>query len=70
MNCKHCHNPIVLVPSAAQRAARDITGKTAEYFEKLFDYHSECTLELRRLSVSNLMRENRERQICPPTYSV
>jgi hypothetical protein len=47
MNCKHCHKPIVLVPSAAERAAKDCTGKTADYYTRQFDYHAACTLELR-----------------------
>ena len=48
MNCKHCNQPIVLVPSAAERAKRDCTGKTAEYYTNLFDYHAACTLALRQ----------------------
>lgn len=48
MNCLHCHRPIVLVPSAAERAAKDVTGKPASYYAGLFTYHAACTLELRK----------------------
>ena len=47
MNCKHCNKPIILVPSASERAAKDVTGKSAKYCESLFEYHSECQLYLR-----------------------
>jgi hypothetical protein len=50
MNCLHCYKPIVLIPSAAERAAKDVTGKTAECYTKLFQYHTECTLLLRNKS--------------------
>lgn len=49
MNCTHCGKRVVLVPSATERAAKDITGKTAEYYTKLFPRHAECELELRKL---------------------
>lgn len=60
MKCKHCHKEIILVPSAAERAAKDVTGKTAAHYTSLFDYHSECTLELRRQSTEALMHYHRE----------
>lgn len=60
MNCLHCHKPIVLVPSAAERAKKDVTGKTAEYYTRQFDYHAACTLELRAESTSALMKYHRE----------
>ena len=60
MKCKHCHKEIILVPSAAERAAKDVTGKTAAHYTSLFDYHSECALELRRQSTEALMRYHRE----------
>lgn len=47
MNCKHCHKPIILVPSAAERAAKDVTGKTADHYIRQFEYHAACTLALR-----------------------
>lgn len=56
MNCKHCGKPIVLVPSAAERAAKDVTGKPASYYANLFQYHDACQLELRQEATSKLMR--------------
>lgn len=47
MNCTHCGKRVVLIPSAAKRAARDVTGKTAAYYTKLFPRHTKCELELR-----------------------
>lgn len=60
MKCKHCHKEIILIPSAAERARKDVTGKTAAEYTAIFDYHSECTLELRRTSTSEMMRYHRE----------
>ena len=60
MKCLHCHNEIVLVPSAAERAKKDVTGKTDEYYTKLFDYHAACTLELRAKGTTELMKRIKE----------
>lgn len=54
MNCLHCHKPIVLVPSAAERA-RKCGGEPSDY-TKLFTYHAACTLKLREQSTLELMR--------------
>lgn len=43
-NCVFCGRPIVLVPSAAERAAKDVTGKTAAYYTSLFTSHSDCLM--------------------------
>lgn len=59
MKCKHCHKEVVLVPSAAERAKKDATGKTAEYYTSLFEYHAECTLKLREESTKELMQRMR-----------
>jgi hypothetical protein len=40
MKCSICNNPIVLVPSAAERA-RKFGGKPSDY-TKLFTTHPEC----------------------------
>lgn len=45
MNCKYCGKPVVLIPSAEQRAANDVTGKTAKYYTNLFPYHYKCSQE-------------------------
>lgn len=55
-NCLHCGKPIVLVPSAAERAAKDTSGKPASFFTNLFDYHAACTLELRQKSTRQLLK--------------
>lgn len=47
MNCTICNKPIQLNPSAAERAAADVTGKTAAYFDRLFTTHTECVLAQR-----------------------
>lgn len=47
MNCTICHQPIKLVPSAAARAAKDVTGKSAAYYTSLFTEHSDCTIAKR-----------------------
>ena len=57
MNCKHCGQPITLVPSAAERAAKDVTGKPASYYTNLFQYHASCQLKLRQEATSKLMRK-------------
>jgi hypothetical protein len=56
MNCTHCAKPIVLVPSAAERAAKDVAGHPASYYTSLFTMHAECQLELRRKSTTELLR--------------
>jgi hypothetical protein len=60
MNCTICHKPIVLVPSAAERAAKDTTGKTAAYYTGLFTEHAYCTLAKRKADTSALMRRIKE----------
>ena len=59
MNCKHCHKPIVLVPSAAERAKKDVAGRTAAYYTSLFEYHTECQLALRAQGTAELMRRSK-----------
>lgn len=50
MVCKHCGKPIVLSPSAQDRADKDITGRSASYYRSLFEYCIDCTIKLRLLS--------------------
>ena len=56
MNFIICSKPIVLVPSAAERAAKDVTGKTAAYYRSLFRQHADCQLKARAEATSELMR--------------
>jgi hypothetical protein len=48
MNCTICHKPIKLVPSAAERARKDVTGKSAAYYTSLFTTHAHCALAERK----------------------
>lgn len=45
--CTFCGEPLVLVPSAAERAAKDRAGNTAAYYTSLFTSHSDCLLRYR-----------------------
>jgi len=56
MNCTLCGRPIVLVPSAAERAAKDVTGKSAAYYTSLFRQHSGCLLAKRAEDTTALMK--------------
>lgn len=47
MKCTHCGKEVVLLPSAAERAAKDVTGKSAAYYTSLFPRHAACELALR-----------------------
>lgn len=55
-NCTICGKPIVLSPSAAERAAKDVTGKSAAYYTNLFTEHSECTIAKRNAETLELMK--------------
>lgn len=58
MNCTICRKPIVLVPSAAERAAK-YGGKPSDY-TKLFTTHSECAIEKRERETRELLRRSKE----------
>lgn len=60
MNCTICHKPIVLVPSAAERAAKDTAGNPASYYTKLFTTHTDCELARRGEQTSALMQRLRQ----------
>jgi len=47
MKCTHCGKEVILKPSAAERARKDVTGKSAAYFTALFPRHAACELALR-----------------------
>ena len=42
--CTICGTKIVLTPTAAERAAKDCTGKTAAHYTAIFVRHSSCEL--------------------------
>ena len=47
MICIHCGKPVVLSPSAEERAKKDVTGKSAAYYRSLFRSHAECQVRYR-----------------------
>lgn len=55
MKCTICGEPIVLIPSAAERAAKS-GGKPSDY-TKLFTSHSDCFLDKRAKDTIALMRK-------------
>lgn len=57
MLCNICNRKIVLIPSAEERAARDVTGKSAEYYRSLFKTHSECLIEKRNSDTIELIQK-------------
>jgi hypothetical protein len=56
MTCKYCGKPVVLIPSAAERAQKDVTGKTAQYYRDLFPDHAACVVAERSRQSVELMR--------------
>lgn len=57
-NCDLCGKPIVLVPSAAERART--SGHTADYYKNLFTTHTQCALDKRAKEASALMKWHRD----------
>ena len=55
MNCKICGKPIILVPSAEERA-RKFGGSPSDYI-KLFDACAECLIAKRSNESKELMRK-------------
>jgi hypothetical protein len=57
MNCTICGKPVVLSPSAAERAAKDNDpSHTAAYYTRLFPTHSDCALNKREQDTRELLR--------------
>lgn len=54
MNCTICNKPIVLIPSAKERAKRH-GGRPSDY-TRLFTTHSECLVNKRNNDAIALMR--------------
>lgn len=54
MNCTYCNKPIILVPSAAERAKKS-GGKPSDY-TAMFTMHSQCQINKRREDTSALMK--------------
>ena len=53
-NCNICNKPIILVPSAQERAKK-YGGKPSDY-TKLFTTHSDCFIQKRDQDTLELMR--------------
>lgn len=54
MNCTICNKPIILIPSAAERARKN-GGKPSDY-TAMFTEHSACTVAKRNADTAALMR--------------
>lgn len=54
VKCTICGKPVVLVPSAKERAAK-AGGKPSDY-TKLFTAHTQCTIDKREADTLDLMR--------------
>lgn len=62
MNCLLCGKPVILIPSAKERA--DKYGKPASYHTNLFKTHTDCELKKRAEDTSELMyRLNKEYEL-------
>ena len=55
MNCTICRKPIVLTPSAAERAAK-YGDHPASYYTALFTVHASCQLAKRQNEISELIK--------------
>jgi hypothetical protein len=55
--CTICGKPIVLVPSASERAKR--SGETAEFYLGLFTAHGDCQVRKREAETLELIRRRR-----------
>jgi hypothetical protein len=62
MNCTICKKPITLVPSAAERARKDVCGRPASYYTALFTEHAACTVAKREQETIELMRRTHDTQ--------
>lgn len=57
MKCRICGKPIVLVPSAKERAAKDTAGHPPSYYTSLFTTHSDCFIKERSQDAIDTMRK-------------
>lgn len=71
MNCTLCNLPVILTPSAAERAKR-YGGKPSDY-TALFPMHAACTLAKCEADTAELMARHRAGAACVrvwPTVTV
>ncbi len=59
MNCSHCHKPIILVPSASERAKK--SGGSPSDYTKLFTIHADCQIKKYKEEVSILMQSEEKK---------
>ena len=52
-NCFICNEPIILSPSAAERARK--YGKTVKYYENLFTVHDKCNPAYERCTDARIL---------------
>lgn len=45
--CRLCGKPVILIPSATERARKDHSGMKAKYYLDLFPNHVDCILKNR-----------------------
>lgn len=65
--CSYCDKPVILIPSAAERAKR-YGGKPSDY-TALFPNHSACSIAAREADTLDLIRRrNAERAATRVTY--
>jgi len=53
MNCRYCKKPIILIPSAEERAKK--TGGKPSDYTRLFTSHSQCLVEARSRDARTLL---------------
>jgi hypothetical protein len=56
MNCTICNKPIILIPSATERA-RKYGGKPSGY-TRLFTTHTDCQLAKNKADLSDLIKRH------------
>ena len=54
MNCTICNKPIILIPSAKERAKK-FGGKPSDY-TRLFTTHSQCALNKRKNDTEKFLK--------------
>jgi hypothetical protein len=58
MNCTICGKPVVLVPSAEERARK--FGNSPKYYRSLFTTHAECALVKQATETHVLLKRMRQ----------
>lgn len=59
MNCSICGKPVTLVPSAQERAKKDVCGNPASYYTAILTTHADCALAQSRQETSDLLNRLR-----------